>query len=108
MLSRRDVDLVEKAIDGMKKKILQLVNDSLLNQYYPKAIECLNALRDGCIQEEESETFNNFLRDLRKYFKGKRKNDFWNLIVSKKISLIHYEESDDSSVSPQESKQVKF
>lgn len=50
MLNRRDVDLVEKALDGMKKRILQLINDSILTQLYHKALDCLRALREGCIQ----------------------------------------------------------
>lgn len=33
------------------------------------------------------------------------RNDFWNIIVEKKISLIHYDESSDSSISPEESRQ---
>lgn len=68
MLARRDIDLVEKgvqtyccitgshllfffvaAVDQMKQRILQLVNDSIRDQFYPKAIECVVALRSGCI-----------------------------------------------------------
>ncbi len=48
MLSRRDVDLVEKAIQQMQDRINQLVNDSIRSQLYPKAIECLCALHNGC------------------------------------------------------------
>ena len=38
------------AIDEMKIRIQQLVSDSLRDQLYGKAIECLQALRDGCVQ----------------------------------------------------------
>jgi ATP-dependent DNA helicase 2 subunit 2 len=108
MLARRDVDLVEKAIEGIKKRIVQLVNDSILSQLYPKAIECLLALRQACVQEEESESFNRFLVDLRSYYEGKRRDDFWRLIVSQKITLIDSLESEDSSISPDEARQVTY
>ena len=57
MLARRDVDLVDKAIDQMKERIVSLVNDSIRDQLYPKALECLVALRNGCVQEEESHKY---------------------------------------------------
>jgi hypothetical protein len=50
MLGRRDVDLVDKAIGEMEKRILQLVNDSIRDQFYAKALECLVALRHGCVK----------------------------------------------------------
>jgi len=31
----------------MEERIVQLINDSIGSQLYPKAIECLNALRAG-------------------------------------------------------------
>lgn len=102
MLSRRDIDLVEKAIEEMKVRIQQLVSDSLRDQLYGKAIECLHALRDGCVQESEPNAFNAFLRDLRAAHENKRRHDFWQLIVEKRITLIHDEECDESDVSKEE------
>jgi len=102
MLTRRDVDMVDKAIEGMKKRVIQLVNESVLNKSYPKALECLTALREGCIQEEESEAFNKFLIEVRGFFEGKRRDEFWKQIQSKKITLIDCTESEDSSVSMEE------
>ncbi|KAJ4830539.1 hypothetical protein Tsubulata_032098 [Turnera subulata] len=53
MLSRRDSpDWVSKAIKGMKNKIYDLVEDSYEGDNYPKATECLIALRKGCILEQ--------------------------------------------------------
>ncbi len=105
MISRRDVDLVDKAIEGLRKRTIDMVSDSYLDQLYPKAIECVKVLREGCIKEEESEQFNRFLREARALFEGKRRDDFWKLIVNRKISLIHYDESEESSVSPAEAEQ---
>ena len=108
MLNRRDVDLVDKAIEQMKERIQQLVNDSIKDQLYIKAIECLKALREGCIKEEEAAAFNTFLRLLRSMYEDKKKNEFWLLIRKNKISLIHEEECEDSDVTPKESDLVRF
>lgn len=53
MISRRDSpDWVDKAITDMKNKIFSLVEDSHNGDNYPKAVECINALRKGCILEQ--------------------------------------------------------
>ena len=53
MLSRRDdADWVLKAIKGMKNKIYDLVEDSFEGDKYDEAVECLFALRKGCILEQ--------------------------------------------------------
>lgn len=91
----------------MEKRILQLVNDSIRDQFYSKALECLVALRQGCVQEEEPDSFNKFLRSLRNLFEGKRRNDFWELVASSNITLVHEGECDASSVSQQESEEVR-
>lgn len=59
MLTRRDVDLVDKggirilcmfmviAVEGLKRRIIQLVNDSVKDTMYKKAYDCVVALREG-------------------------------------------------------------
>lgn len=55
ILSRRDSpEWVSKAIFAMKNKILDLVENSLEGDNYPKALECLIALRKGCVIEQVS------------------------------------------------------
>ena len=55
LISRRDSpDWVVKAINEMKNKIFDLVEDSHEGDNYPKALECLVALRKGCILEQVS------------------------------------------------------
>lgn len=55
MMSRRDSpEWVEKAITDMKNKILDFLEDSLDEDTFPKALECLQALRKGCILEQVS------------------------------------------------------
>lgn len=53
MISRRDSpDWVTKAIKGLKSKVLDLVEDSFEGSDYDKAVECLVALRKGCVLEQ--------------------------------------------------------
>lgn len=106
MIARRDVDLVDKAIEQMRARILQLVNDSVRDQLYPKALECLRALREGALQEGESDVFNKFLREMRSFYERKRRDDFWKQVVAAKLSLIHYDETPDSPISPEEAAEV--
>lgn len=53
MMSRRDSpDWVSKAFQSMKDKIYDLVENSVEGDNYQKAVECLVALRKGCILEQ--------------------------------------------------------
>jgi ATP-dependent DNA helicase 2 subunit 2 len=104
MLRRRDVDLVSKAVHEMCAYIEQAVEQSLGSQYYSKALECVQALRRGCKGPsiEESETFNHWLRHVRAKWENGAKNDFWQLLVSCNITLLHEEEADDTTVTKAE------
>lgn len=105
MLARRDVDLVDTAIQGLEKIITELVNNSVLDQLYPKALDCMIALRAGCVQEEEPAAYNSFLKELRGYYEGKRRDDFWQQIAKKGLTLIHNDESEDSVVTVEEAQE---
>eukprot|EP00026_Physarum_polycephalum_P002636 Phypoly_transcript_02644.p1 GENE.Phypoly_transcript_02644~~Phypoly_transcript_02644.p1 ORF type:complete len:733 (-),score=115.46 Phypoly_transcript_02644:534-2660(-) len=102
MISRRDVDLVEKAVEQMKGRILQLVNDSINTQFYGKAIECLKALREGCLFFAEGLSFISFLHNLKYDYEGKRRDDFWRLLAPNGLTLIHCDEADDTTVTAAE------
>lgn len=104
MLRRRDVDLVSKAVHEMCAYIEQAVEQSLGSQYYSKALECVQALRRGCKGPsiEESDTFNHWLRHVRAKWENGAKNDFWQLLVSCGITLLHEEEADDTAVTKAE------
>jgi len=93
MFKRRDMDLVDKAITEMKDVILKLVHESVKQSYYNKAIECLQTFREGCIKEEEAEQFNEFLLQLKKNFKDKKRHDFWQIIVQKKNHNYFFQRS---------------
>jgi len=100
MISRRDVDLVETAIEQLKSVIFQLVDDSLGNQLYKKAVEAIQTMRKGCIKEEEAFQFNEFLQQCKQFYKDKRKDDFWQFLKKTNLFPINCEESDDSNLTP--------
>lgn len=58
MFERRDVDLVDKAIIGMRAVVLKLVQESVNRSHYQKALECLIALRKGCVSVRPSRQLN--------------------------------------------------
>lgn len=105
MLARRDSDeWVPKALREMKKLITDLLDSSYKGNTYHKAMDCLVALRNGCVQQEEPMEYNNFMRELRSNCQGKRLNDFWELIVSKNVRLINKNEAAESDVTEEEAK----
>lgn len=42
----------------MWEVISELIEQSFKNKLFPKALECIKALRTGCIQEDEWQKFN--------------------------------------------------
>ncbi|XP_016184209.1 ATP-dependent DNA helicase 2 subunit KU80 [Arachis ipaensis] len=105
MFARRDnPDWVVKAIDAMKNKIHDLIEDSHEGDNNSKALECLAALRKGCINEQEPKQFNNFLRDLWSFCQEKNLHGFCDSLSSKGITLIPKSEAADSEVTEDEAR----
>ncbi|XP_019189359.1 PREDICTED: ATP-dependent DNA helicase 2 subunit KU80 [Ipomoea nil] len=99
MISRRDSpEWVNKAIQEMKNKIFYLVENSLEGDTYQKALECLVALRNGCIVEQEPKQFNDLLRNLYASCKEKDLRSFCKQLESHGIALITKTEAPDSDV----------
>ncbi|BBN01732.1 ATP-dependent DNA helicase 2 subunit 2 [Marchantia polymorpha subsp. ruderalis] len=103
LLARRDSDQwVTKAIKGMKKIITDLLNSAYNGNTYEKAVTCLIALRRGCVIQEEPSDFNTFLEEISNRCRGKRQNDFWELVTAKNLTLISKDETPDSDVTQEE------
>eukprot|EP00250_Pteridium_aquilinum_P033977 c6789_g1_i1 orf=114-2246(+) len=103
MLARRDSDeWVLKAIREMKKLIIDLLDSAYKANTYEKTMACLSALRKGCVEQGEPLEFNNFLHDLASKCRGKRLNDFWDLILDRRLTLINKGEAPDSDVLEEE------
>lgn len=86
MLARRDVDLVDKAVEQMQGRIKQLVEDSVGTQLYDKALQCLQTLRHGCMIEDEHQRYNEFVDELEGYYRHKRRDDFWRLLCARGLN----------------------
>ncbi|XP_021614080.1 ATP-dependent DNA helicase 2 subunit KU80 isoform X2 [Manihot esculenta] len=105
MMSRRDSpDWVAKAIKDMENKICNIVENCRGGDNFHKALECLVALRKGCILEQEPKQFNEFLHHLFRLSQEKNLGSFWEFLASKDITLISKSEAIDSEVTDDEAR----
>ncbi|OVA07686.1 Ku70/Ku80 C-terminal arm [Macleaya cordata] len=105
MMARRDsAEWVNKAIKDMKNLIFDLVENSYEGNTYQKALNCLLALRKGCILEQEPKQFNDFLLHLCKFCSEKYLSSFCKFLASKQMMLISKTEAADSDVTDEEAR----
>ncbi|KAL0429012.1 UNVERIFIED_CONTAM: ATP-dependent DNA helicase 2 subunit KU80 [Sesamum radiatum] len=105
MISRRDSPRwITKAIQSMKDKIFDLVENSFEGDTYEKALECLGALRKGCILEQEPKQFNEFLHHLHKFCQEKNLSSFSDYLMSHEMMLISKNEAPESDVPEHEAR----
>lgn len=60
MINTKSEDLVGPAVSQMQAMILKYLNTSLKGDLDGKAMECLKVLREGCVREDEGQSFNDF------------------------------------------------
>jgi ATP-dependent DNA helicase 2 subunit 2 len=72
MMNNRTEDLVDRALAELRLAITNLVDTSLRDLKYARALECLRAMRECCVQDSESPAFNAFLRDLHERYRDTR------------------------------------
>lgn len=101
MLADQSQDRVTTAIKEMQEVVRTMVSDAVTDAFLAKAEECLAALRTGCLQQDEPEAWNTFLRDCKSRWIG-AKPAMWGRVVGKGLSLIHSGESEDTDVTPEE------
>ncbi|CAE6456567.1 unnamed protein product [Rhizoctonia solani] len=93
-------DLVNKAVEDMCTVIPEIVDSSFSTQRYTEALECMQALREVALKEDEIDAWNNFLREFKALCKspGFRNKDFWNHVqkVGRKLSLISDTEAEEN------------
>ncbi|KAK8693457.1 hypothetical protein V6N13_071040 [Hibiscus sabdariffa] len=105
MMSQRDnPEWVGKAIKEMREKILSLVIHSHEGENYHKVVECIAALRKGCIIEQEPGPYNDLMRQLREYCHGKGIESLPQLLASRDLTLISKSEAEDSDVTYEEAR----
>ncbi|XP_060075599.1 X-ray repair cross-complementing protein 5-like isoform X2 [Ylistrum balloti] len=103
-INQKDEDKFEEASRQMQKRIEQIVVDSFGAQFYPKAMDCLKALRSNSVKKSEPELFNAFMKKFKEMLITKGRRDFWELVMTENQGLISKMESEDSTVSKEEAK----
>mmetsp|Transcript_36911 Transcript_36911/g.56520 ORF Transcript_36911/g.56520 Transcript_36911/m.56520 type:complete len:172 (-) Transcript_36911:54-569(-) len=99
MVTDRKQDKVNDALRQMSNIIINFIQGSLQGDLFEKAFDCLRAMRESCVKEDEAGKFNDFLEMLRARFSARGKLDFFMAqIVKNKMTLITSDESEYSSV----------
>lgn len=98
MLARRDGDFVKTAVVGMQQQIERLLTEGSA-LFLGKALDCLKALRAGCIANFEAEDFNAFMHKLKD---AHDRTAFWEQVQAAHTTLISNEDSDDVDVTKEE------
>mmetsp|Transcript_70909 Transcript_70909/g.167164 ORF Transcript_70909/g.167164 Transcript_70909/m.167164 type:complete len:457 (+) Transcript_70909:296-1666(+) len=88
MMQQRDSSVIDRALEQMQGVVLRTVEASVQDSLFPKALQCIVALREACAKGDgdESEVFNDFLRKLKAKFGPPHK--FWPFFVERKVTLI--------------------
>ncbi|CAE6491403.1 unnamed protein product [Rhizoctonia solani] len=93
-------DLISKAVEDMCVVIPEIVDASFSTQRYAEALECMQALREVALKEDEIDAWNNFLREFKVTCKSPafRNKDFWSHVqkVGRKLSLISDTEAEEN------------
>ncbi|KAG8477368.1 hypothetical protein CXB51_030725 [Gossypium anomalum] len=105
MMSQRDnPEWVEKAIKELREKTLALLIHSDGEDKYQKAVECVAALRKGCIIEQEPGPYNDLMHHIRQYCEEKGIKSLPQLLASRNLTLISKSEAEDSDVTAEEAR----
>lgn len=111
ILARRDIDLVSSAVTQMCSTIVELATTSFGAQFHDKIINCLKALRQGCIAHVQSRQYNEWLRgEFRSLMLGEGScgrgggYQLWESLkqIGGEVGLITKAEAGESEVSAEE------
>ncbi|NXP48254.1 XRCC5 protein, partial [Heliornis fulica] len=100
--------LVRRKNADFKDVSQQLINhiDQFLenkgSQYYMKGINCIRVFREEAIKLSKAQCFNGFLQALKSKVEDKALDDFWEIMVQDRISLITKDEAEGSLVTNEE------
>lgn len=108
MIGERHRDRVEEAIGQMKGIIKRFIEESLMGSTYDKALSCLITLRESCVKEDEPTEYNDFIHEIREHYRSGKHKQMWDMIVSKKLTLITKEESLNSLIEVEEAEGVRY
>ncbi|KAK0446455.1 SPOC domain-like protein [Desarmillaria tabescens] len=89
-------DLVTKAVEDLAFVVTEIVMRPFSSRRTDELIECMKAMRDTCLNEDEIDAWNEFLLELKKKCKATPGNpEFWRELqnIGRSISLISDEEA---------------
>ncbi|KAG8902590.1 ATP-dependent DNA helicase II subunit 2 [Tulasnella sp. 403] len=91
-------DVVSKALKDMAAIIPEMVEESFSTQRYDEALECMRAMRETALVEDDIGIWNQFIQDLKQRLQNKssKNRDFWEWVqkIGMSISLITDKEAD--------------
>ena len=115
MINDRTRDRVSEAITQLQVLIERFVKNSLRGDLYDKAIECMRAMREACVREDEGQRWNEFLRDkVKRVFATGSYKGFYEMVKQahksgQRLTLITHKESQTSSdITEEEANKVNF
>jgi len=104
MIHEKAEDLTNSAIEQMIKLIEKFIEESFQGNLYDKALDCLQELRKGCVEEDEAPAFNDFLELCKDRYANSKHQKFWQKVVNHGVTLIDSNESDSSTITLDEAK----
>lgn len=102
MVDVKEVDLTPKAIDMMSRVVTRLVLKGGA-PFFPRAMNCIAALRGACVAEREPKRYNDFLRDFRRVCEEVRPEyKIWDSVRQGNLGLIPMSEVSTSDVTDEQ------
>ncbi|KAK6542229.1 ATP-dependent DNA helicase II subunit 2 [Orbilia ellipsospora] len=100
--SLKQKDDIEPFVQQMGGVIKGIIKDSAADLQYGRAVECLKVLREECIAMEVFELYDSFIKELKTYTEGERR-DFWSRVRKERLGLVLPSEDPRSTLSTEES-----
>lgn len=105
-----NVEVVRDAVSQLGSIIRTWVTHSFGDSEYQRALEGLGTMREECIENEEPEVYNDFLRGFKQALAdgelGVDRREMWAVLRSGGTGLIDKRTSSHSAVNEEDAKQV--
>ncbi|XP_032818808.1 X-ray repair cross-complementing protein 5 isoform X1 [Petromyzon marinus] len=105
VLCARKEEFSFKEVSEQLERCLEKFLDLRERTYYMKTLDCLKAYREEANKAKEPHQYNTFLKRLKQLVADLGLQDFWQLLVQDRLTLISCEENSASSVTGQEAEQ---
>lgn len=98
---------IQPLVKQMGDIIKATIQESVADLQYPQAVECLKVLRDECLDLDVFEFYDTFIRELKTFLEGDRR-DFWSRVRKEKLGLVLPSEDERSTVTPEDSSKFYY